>query len=284
MKITFIILTLIASISSQAQSLKLGDNLETECKKIETPDYSSAPSFSNWIEANNMIMISSSPNFEETDFVFIALSDTTVIGAFATKPPYHFLLDTEGNAILNGESSVFFLPSWTVKKHTKINSADKKILTLLDAVYQKTLQADDLELDQQTMNEYLSYHTDTTLSNRHIALMFDNYQTIINEAVAKQESPPAEISIPLMTSLSQECLSLFNYVPVIVAIYMGEAYQDAGMTEEAKGQFKSALLAYPSSIPLLVYKYQYEEDDKKKAKQLSDLKKKHPNHWLVKQL
>lgn len=270
-----LVLTVIATITSQAQTIQQGANLNTEFKKIETPYYSPAPSFTSWVEGSNMFLISSKPDLAENKFVFLALSDTTLIGGFYTTPPYDFLLDIEENSVLDGKSSVFILPTWAVKKKTEISSTDKKIVTLLDKIYQKTLQADTLELDEVTMSEYISYHTDTTLANRHIALMFDNYQTLINEAAAKRQSPPAEICVPLMTSLSQECLSIFNSVPVIVSIYMGEALQDAGMLEEASEHFKKAIGIYPNSIPLLVYNYMYEKDE---------VKKKYPKHWLVKDL
>lgn len=284
MKNVFYVLVIFASIGSQAQSLKTGDNIKKEFKKSDKLYYFSAPTFTEWTEASNMIIISSQPNMAEADFVFLALKDTTLIGAFKTSEPYYFLLDTEGNSILGEKSETFLLPAWTVKNKTKINKKDKSIVTILDKIYQKTLQADDLELDEKTMNEYLRYFKDTSLPNRHIALMFENYQTIINESAAKGERPPAEICVPLMTTLSKECLSIFNSIPVIVSIYMGEAYQSAGMIDKARDEFKRALVVYPNSIPLLVYNYQYEQDAAKKESKLAELKKKYPNHWLVKDL
>jgi|SRR5665647_230912 len=146
-------------------------------------------------------------------------------------------------------------------------------------MYEKTLQANDLELDEKTMKEYQQYQTDTTLANRHIALLFDNYQTIITETAAKGEKAPADICVPLMKSLSGECLSLYNSIPAIVCIYMGEALQSAGMIDKAREHFKMSLQFYPKSIPLLVYNYRLEQDPTRKKEQLAELKKKYPKHW-----
>ena len=122
------------------------------------------------------------------------------------------------------------------------------------------------------------------MANRHIALLFDNYQTIINETSAKGQKAPADICIPLMKSLSTECLSLYNRIPVIVCIYMGEALQSGGMKDEAREQFKMSLEFYPNSIPLLVYNYRLEEDPSKQKEMLKELKAKYPEHWMVKDL
>lgn len=284
MKNIIFFIVIFSFLSTQAQTLKTGDNLKKEFKKSDNHYYFSAPTFTDWAEAANMIMISPKPNFTEADFVYLALKDTTLIGAFKTSEPYYFLFDIEGNSILGNKSDYFLLPTWAVKNKTKINSKDKVVLNILDKIYQKTLQADELELDEKTMGEYLKYFTDTSLPNRHIVLMFENYQTIITETSAKGEKPPAELCVPLMISLSKECMSIFNSIPVIVSIYMGEAYQSAGMMDKARDQFQRALTIYPNSIPLLVYNYRFENDQVKKEIKLADLKKKYPNHWLVKDL
>jgi len=284
MKYLITALTILASFICNAQTIKQGDNLKTEFKKITKPYYYAAPSFTGWTEGVNMIMIGAKPNPMDCDFVFIALHDTTLIGVFKTKEPNSFLFDTEGNSILSNTSEFFVLPLWTVKNKTKIVSSDKTILSLLDKLYQKTLQANELELDEKTMKQYQNYQTDTTLSNRHIALLFDTYQTIITETAAKGEKAPAEICVPLMKSLSGECLSLYNSIPAMVCIYMGEALQSAGMIDKAREHFKMSLQFYPNSIPLLVYNYRLEQDLTKQKEQLADLKKKYSKHWMVKDL
>ncbi len=275
---------ILATLSTSAQNLKQGDNLKAEFEKIHNPYFFKAPEFSGWVESRNMILIGDKPNPNDCEFVFLALQDTTVIGAFINKEAKYFLLDMEGNSTLSVTSNYFLLPMWTVKRNIKVISSDTTILLLLDKIYEKTLQANQLELDEKTIKEYGEYKSNTTLANRHIALLFDNYQTIINETSAKGEKAPAEICTPLMKSFSAECLSLYNQIPVIVCIYMGEALQSAGMIDEAREHFKLSLQFYPNSIPLLVNDYRLEKDPIKQKEKLAELKAKYPEHWMVKDL
>lgn len=284
MKHLFSILFITVTLCSNAQTFKQGDNLRTEFNKISKPYYFKAPSFTGWTEGANMLLIGEKPNPNDCEFVFLALHDTTLIGVFKTKAPNVFMFDIEGNSILSNTSEYFLLPLWTVKKNTQVVSSDKTILLLLDKMYEKTLQANDFELDEATMKEYQQYQSNTSLANRHIALLFDNYQTIISQTAAKSEQAPSDICIPLMKSLSGECLSLYNSIPAIVCIYMGEALQSAGMTDKAREHFKMSLQFYPNSIPLLVYNYRLEQDKTKQKQQLADLKKKYGKHWMVKDL
>lgn len=281
MKRLFTLLPIIATICSYAQTSKQGDNLETEFKKISTPYYFKAPRFTGWAEVSNMLLIGDKPNPMDCDFVFLALEDTTLIGIFQTKAPNVFMFDTEGNSILSNTSKYFLLPSWVVKRNTQVVPSDKKVLVLLDKLYQKTLQANEAELDEATIKEYQQYQTNTTLANRHLVLLFDNYQTIITETSAQGGIAPAKICIPLMKSLSGECLLLYNTIPAVVCIYMGEALQSAGMTDQAREHFKTSLQFYPDSIPLMVYNYKLEQDPVRRKEQLAALKKKHAKHWMV---
>ena len=284
MKFIFISLILLASIICKAQEIKIGDNLHTEFNKIKTRFYFDAPQFSNWTEASNMIMIGSKPRPMDCNIIFLALKDSTLIGVFGTKEPNTFLFDINGNSILELKSEFFILPAWVIKNKKNINSNDKKIFSLFDKFYLKTMQADDLELDKKTIEEYQNYQTDIKLSNRHLALLFDSYQTIITETSAKGRKAPANVCIPLIESLKKECLNLYDSIPTIVCIYLGEAYQNAGKIMEAREIFNKSLLSYPNAIPLLVYNCQFELNPIKKKEKLDTLKKKYPKHWMVKDL
>lgn len=159
-------MTLILTIASNAQKIKQGDNLKDEFNRINKPYYYNAPSFTEFAEGSNMILIGSKPNPEDCDFLFVALKDTTLIGVFKVSTPNSFLFDTEGNSILNSTSDFFILPLWTVKNKTQVSASDKNVISLLDKLYEKTMQANENELDEKTLKEYYSYQTNTTLANR----------------------------------------------------------------------------------------------------------------------
>jgi hypothetical protein len=276
--------TILVTLVCKAQTIKQGDNLKTEFRKVTQPYYFKAPRFTDWAEGINMLLIGARPNPNDCSFLFIALHDTTLVGVFTTKTPNVFMFDTGGNSILNNTSEFFILPEWTVKNKTKILPTDKTVYNLLDRLYDETLQANDGQPGEKTIETYQQFKTDTTLANRHIALLFDTYQNIINETAPKGEKPPADICVSLMRTLTSECVSVYNSTPAIVWIYMGEALLGAGLTDDAREHFKRALQFYPNSVPLLVYNYRLEQDATKKNEQLMNLKKNYPEHWMVKDL
>jgi len=275
------LLSFLLACNVQAQTLQQGDRLQPVFTAMPQHYYFKAPSFTEWIEGKNMIMVCDNPKPTESKLLFLALGDSTLVGAYSSKAPVSFLLDASGDGILAAPTQYFLLPEWVVKSSGRSDASDKKIIALLDKLYEKTLQANDLQLDQKTMNEYQRYKTDTTLANRHIALLFDNYQTIINNTASEGKNAPPEICLPLMQQLSQECRLLYNNVPVIVCIYLGESLLNAGRKDDARAHFKVSLDQYPNSIPLMVYNYRLEQDPSKQKSMLEQLKKKYPRHWMV---
>lgn len=284
MKYVIFFVIIFAFNRASTQTIQVGDNIQVEYKKITNPYFFAAPRLTKWTEGANMILICAKPNPLDCDFVFLALNDTTIIGGYKAGTQPVFLFDNDGDFKLDMESDEFYLPYWVIKRKAKINSSDKKVLILLNKMYDETLQADNGHSDESTFMEYEQYKTDTTLANRHIAFLFDRYQTSITNSVAKKQSPPPSICIPIMKNLSGECIAVYNNVPAIVCIYMGEALISAGMVEKAKDHFKMSLQFYPNSVPLLVYNYRLEEDEAKKKELLKKLKVEHPMHWMVKGL
>ncbi|MNS85437.1 hypothetical protein D3C72_1193030 [compost metagenome] len=283
MKTFLLLLSFFWSSCLFGQSIQIGDNLKQEFDKIDTPYFFDAPSFTNWAEGAGMMMIASKPDPNECDYVFLALKDTTLIGVYIDSQ-LKILLDTEGNSVLSVASDFMIIPEWAIKRHAKIDATDKTIYTILDSMYMQALQADSGDVAEETAQAYGQFATDTTLANRHIALLFDNYRTVLSGTSTKGVQPPPEICIPIINKLAEECMALYGSVPAIVNIYQGEALESAGETDKARAHFKKSLKTYPGSIPIMVYNYQFEQNAQKKKAALKLLKKKYPNHWMVKGL
>lgn len=280
MKPLFYLLLPLLSFTAAAQNLNLGDSLRPVYKNINNPYFVKSPKVTTWAEGSDLLMIGD----RSSDQLFLALSDTTLIGVLNRTEPTSFLFDTDGTSVLSQKTDIFLLPMWVVKNRTKISVSDTTILSVLNETYQVVLQADDLHPHEETIRKLKQFETDTTLANRHIALLFDNYQTIITETAIKGQSPPGDICVQLMNTLAYECYELFGRIPVIVYIYGGEALHSAGLIDEATAHFKKALKFYPDSIPLQVYNYRFEKNKNKQRALLARLKKEHPTHWMVKDL
>ena len=129
-----------------------------------------------------------------------------------------------------------------------------------------------MHLRKVIIRKYHPFRSDRTLVNRHIALLFDTYQTITTETAAKGQKLPTNICVPFMKSLAGECIMLYNQIPAVVCVYMGEALQSAGMLDEARNHFKMALPFYPNSILLQLHTYRLEQDTDKQKQLLAPLK------------
>lgn len=272
------------SIRANAQKLKPGDNIVLEYKKMSQPHFSDGPKMTEWVEANGLLFIGSKLNLSECDFVFIALPDTTIIGGLNLMPKPVFVFDMDGDSKLDVTTDFFLLPGWAVKRKMRAQPSDKSVLVLLDKVYNQTLQADEGGMDEKTRIGYQQYMTDTTLPNRYIMYLFDCYQTIVNDTHSANKPPSSDICIRIMHTLAGECIAVYDEIPVIVCILMGEALNSAGMIIEAREHFKKGLRVYPNSIPLQVYNYKLEANKGKRDAMLNRLRKNHPDHWMVKNL
>ncbi len=281
MKYRFLVAFAFLACGVRGQPLRVGDDIVAEYKKMVAPHFSSSPQLTNWAEGQSLFSVSAKEDVASIDHVLIALSDTTLIGALRMGEGPLFLFDTDHDSILDITADFFYMPAWVVKRKAKIRPADRKVLTLMDKIYQQNLQADNGEMDERTKTEYRRYMTDTTLANRHIIYMLDLYQTIITNAQSAHKLPPANVCIPLMKALSGDCLSLYGEIPPLVCIFMGEALQSAGMEENAREHFKKSLQFHPDSVPLLVYNYRLELDAARKQQLRKQLKARHPGHWMV---
>ena len=269
---------------SYAQTIKIGDNLKQEFKKIDKAYFFDAPPFTEWAEGTGMLLIGDQPIPQDCEHLFLALKDTTLIGVFRVTKPNIFLFDTRGESVLTTASEFFMIPGWVVKRNTKVSAADRTFYTILDQMYEQALQADSGDVDEQILLAYQQFTSDVSLANRHIAVLFDTYQTILRETASKGIQPPGDICIPLINQVAEACMDLYGSVPAIVNIYQGEALERAGEVDKARAHFKKSLKTYPNSIPIMVYNCELELDSAKKKALANQLKAQHPEHWMVKEM
>ena len=269
---------------SFSQEISLGDNLYTDFNKISAPYFFEMSNNTGWIEGEGIFYIGHIPILGHCNVIYMALKDTTLFGLFVKKPQATFMFDSQGDSILDVSPGFFMHPFWVVKNNTKISPDDKKIIEVFNNIYEKTLQSDYFDNADNPFSEFVKYRTDTSLSNRHIAYLFE-YVLLSSTPNSENDTPEfAKFSLDLNLSLASECLSLFHVIPEIVYVYLGEAFIACGMTDKAIENYEIALQLYTDCIPCKVYNCVLEKDSVKKKKKSKELRKKHPNHWLVNEL
>lgn len=162
--------------------------------------------------------------------------------------------------------------------HSK-NSEDKRVWDLLNNLYEENLQTNK-GLSQETLNEYSAVKSSDSISNKSIFYLFDKYQEYITETVAYGKPSEVNIQLAIMKLLAAECVQVYNAIPPIVMIYMGEVLMGASMNQQAQDHFEAGIQYYPDSIPIQVYLVLLNEHQYKKEKKR--LISKHSDHWMVK--
>lgn len=166
-----------------------------------------------------------------------------------------------------------------IKKESKIDGSDKTVYNLLDEFYTKTLQAENDELNTETIEKTQKLVSDPDTKNLHILMLFLMYQQHISQTAAVRKTPDAGFQMATMKLLEDELRNIYGKVPAIVYIYKYEALESGNKKEEAKAAALQGLKEYPDSIPLKMYVYLSTNDEAIK----NDLLKNHANHWMVKQ-
>ncbi|WP_294302577.1 hypothetical protein [uncultured Chryseobacterium sp.] len=166
-----------------------------------------------------------------------------------------------------------------IKKESKIDGSDKTVYNLLDEFYAKTLQAENDELTEETIERTQKLVSDQDTKNLHILMLFLMYQQHISQTAAVGKASDAEFQVATMRLLEDEMKNVYGKVPAIVYIYKYEALENGNKKEEAKAAALQGLKEYPDSVPLKVYVYLSTNSETEK----NDLLKNHFNHWMVKQ-
>lgn len=166
-----------------------------------------------------------------------------------------------------------------MKKESKIDGNDKAVYNLLDDFYNKSLQAENDEMTDETVGKIQTLISDPDTKNIHILMLFLMYQQHISQTAAVGKKSNPEFQIETMKLLEDETKNIYGKVPAIIYIYKYESLDSGDKKAEAKDAVIRGLKEYPDSVPLKVYGYLSTKDEALK----NDLIKNHPNHWMVKQ-
>ncbi len=166
-----------------------------------------------------------------------------------------------------------------LKANSLINSNDHRVINVLQALSDETLQSDEGELTEATRKTYLSMLKDPKLANRHLLYLYQAYTDNISRP---EPNPYFQQACALL--LFEEFIDTYDTAPAVVLIFMGESLMSGGNNPAAAEHFKKALDVYPDSVPLMVYRWKLTEDTAEKKKLYDKLKKKHPKHWMVQQM
>jgi hypothetical protein len=281
MRFSFIFTFLLIVSAGASQSIEQNDNIYKKFPAGKELYAFSAPEFSPWIDTKNIILFGQKKEWKQNEFLFVATKDSMLTGALHVKDSLYFLIDMDGDSLLETRSDYFFVPVWVIKQHSSFLPGDTTALHLINTIYQKTLQTGQNQLDEKTGKEFTEYRTNQNLPNRHIIYLLDSYQLLVSDAMQNKTAPPYKLGLTMVYEFAQECQHLFGKIPAIAAIYMGEMYLSNGKTALARDHFKMVLKDYPDSVPIQIYNAKLEPDEAKRKQKLAALKSKYPKHFML---
>ncbi len=268
----------VALSQQPAAPLALGDNIVTYSLQHPAKTKNYYEKLTNWKEGN--VYIGLSDSFYHPGDIALFFAGGDVIAAFRNnkgEQPY-FLLDMDGDSILDLRSDHLVLPYWVVKKRSRIEPADHLCDEILNTFYKTQLQADSFEEnDDRTyaIDQTDRFPRDSTLNNRYIIYLLLSY----NESI--QHTQNNEISLAIINSLDKEFTHLYHSSSPLVLIFKIELLMSMDRDEEARKLLLQAIKLYPKSIPMLVDDCRLEPDEAKKKKKKDKLKREYPHHWMV---
>lgn len=166
----------------------------------------------------------------------------------------------------------------TLTKNEIRDSTDKTIYHLMDELFQGILQSDNLNVSQETIAKIDKIMKSDQVKNKHLLMLFLLYQNVVGQSAQSGASNP-QAQVEILRTLSNEYSNIYNQIPVIIYIYLAEAYKANKQHEEVVKTLNVSRKLYPDAIPLKVYQYMETKDETLKA----DILKNHKDHWLVKQ-
>lgn len=165
----------------------------------------------------------------------------------------------------------------SLKRIYPVDSTDRSLFILFDAFFNETMQPDASNLSQKTQSKLHSLVVSPKTKNRHILSLYIAYQHHITESLTTGKTNP-KFQVALMENLSSEVKQLYGKLPVLIYVYLAEAYSSDRRVTDAARIVDEGRVLYPDAVPLKVYQYLSTKDDYLKQ----ELLRNHPNHWMIK--
>lgn len=261
-------------------NLKLGDNVLEYLKKNKPISQKYGPKISHWHEGQ-LEFLSYEKNAKSFKKPVIVQANNIPFAVLqkGSKDAY-FLIDSNGDQTLDLKSNNIILPYWIVQSHSKNKKAANNIKTILDLLYNSFQSNKGPYFDKTYMPKAVahlkSFETATQKPHRDLAYLIYFYN------IYNQKLP--SVSLQAITLLEQQYQQRFGTIHPLILLYKAETYINLGTINHANEYIKKLRSFDPTCIPAKAYEYRLEKNNFQKDELYKNLKKNHPNHWIVKQL
>jgi hypothetical protein len=266
-------LFLIIASSLNSQEIEIGSSLKGLTNLITNETKVEKTSLGLWIE---------------NEIYFYELSQNTKLMISCNYYPFgilienetpYFLIDIDGDSILDYQMNRLFVPHWVVSLNSKEKNNEDNINSIFEMYYQAYQNNESLRDSELIINgarEIINAGQNISYQNRDVLYIFYLYDIFYSRA-------EYQLCLRFLSYLDNEINSRFRKgTHVVIFIYLVETLYKLNRFEDANEINDMLLGEYPNCIPGLVYQYLLEQNlgvrDELKIKLLGNF----GDHWLVK--
>jgi hypothetical protein len=277
----FLFLMFLSASAFCQENVALGQNMVTYLKEHPPTFKSTGPAVVG-IPEGTVSFYKYKAKTDSTDLKVLMVLDKYPIGVLQSvngKP--QLLQDLTGDGVLETETQSIEIPFWAVAwntqdgQKTQTNNAKQ----YLDGYYQ-LFQGDTNPFTSGKLQQYSAALLQQVVSGsgQNRDLLYALY--CCYSWGSKYPAGTAASAVYLVENYTTR----FKADHPLFYLQLLESAIDAADKESAHKFLDDLLKLDPGYIPAQVYRWQLETDPDKKKAYLADLKKTHPNHWIVSQL
>jgi hypothetical protein len=187
-----------------------------------------------------------------------------------------FLYDINGDGTIDVIRDSFFLPFWVLtESQYTIISANNNLMEFLDNSLR--MFNDDAGPSAAGVNilSDFSSNMDISVNNRDLFYGMLQYYFFARD--------PA-LALMVILELGSMYEMRFGNIHPLIYLHIAESMINLNLNEYAIEYINELLLIQPDFVPAKVYSWQLEEDPAIKQRKYNELKRDHPNHWIVRQI
>lgn len=282
MKKIIIIISLLINIQNNYTSdcLNIGDNIVSIFNE-NIPKYKTEGIKIINIEEGKVDFYKYKIETTDNDIKYLVILDKYIIGVLQNNNGNNeFIFDMNGDGILDTIFNKMVIPYWVVKENNISNiSRHNNIQIWLDNAFTNF---------NSTENPYSS--------GNHIQLLKNILFEIENGNIENKDilysiyfyyymgNKYPWIALQTLLFIKDAYLNRFDKLHPIIYLFEIETYINLNRIEEAKAVLNTLLEIAPEFVPGYVYRWQLENNPKKKREYYIFLKEKYPNHWITVQI
>ena len=212
----------------------------------------------------------------EIDTKFL-VQGSTVFGVMQSENNVtSFLYDINGDGIIDIIRDSFFLPFWvlTESQYTNI-STNNNLLELFDNSLR--MFNDDAGPSATGVNILSDFSSNMGISVNNRDLFYGMLQYYLF-------ARDPDLALMIISELGKSYERRFGGMHPLIYLHIAESLINMNLNEYAIEYINELLLIQPDFVPAKVYSWQLEEDPAVKQRKYNELKRDHPNHWIVRQI